>query len=62
MNEINLPENFKELSLEFCWRTDFHKEAELLKEQLDISIKNYGSLKNVTWGQNVIEILIYMCV
>lgn len=36
---MNLPENFKELSIDFCRQTDFTKEAELLREELDRATK-----------------------
>ena len=36
---MNLPSNFKELSLEFCRQTDFHKEAQLFNDELDKATK-----------------------
>lgn len=36
---MNLPENFMELSLEFCRQTDFRREAQLLKAELDRTTK-----------------------
>jgi len=36
---MNLPMNFKTLSLEYCRKTDFSEEAELLKKELDKATK-----------------------
>ena len=36
---MNLPSNFKELSLGFCRQTDFHKEAQLFNDELDKATK-----------------------